>query len=193
MARTPSTMLELGTEAPQFSLPNPSTGDIVSLSDFPDAKGYVIAFICNHCPFVQLLRHEFARFGREYTEKGMAVIAINSNDIETYPNDGPEHMAKEASRFGYTFPYLLDEDQSVAKAYRAACTPDFFMFDADRKLYYRGQFDASRPGSDISVTGEDMRTAAEALLAGQPSPENQVPSLGCNIKWKAGNEPEYYG
>ena len=191
MARTPSTMLELGTEAPQFSLPNPSTGDTVSLSDFPDAKGYVIAFICNHCPFVQLLRHEFARFGREYTEKGMAVIAINSNDIETYPNDGPEHMAKEASRFGYTFPYLLDEDQSVAKAYRAACTPDFFMFDADRKLFYRGQFDASRPGSDISVTGEDMRTAAEALLAGQPSPENQVPSLGCNIKWKAGNEPEY--
>ena len=192
MARTPSTMLELGTEAPQFSLPNPSTGDTVSLNDFHDAKGYVIAFICNHCPFVQLLRHEFARFGREYTEKGMAVIAINSNDIETYPNDGPEHMAKEASRFGYTFPYLLDEDQSVAKAYRAACTPDFFMFDADRKLYYRGQFDASRPGSDISVTGEDMRTAAEALLAGQPSPENQVPSLGCNIKWKAGNEPEYY-
>ena len=153
MARTPSTMLELGTEAPQFSLPNPSSGDTVSLSDFPDAKGYVIAFICNHCPFVQLLRHEFARFGREYTEKGMAVIAINSNDIETYPGDGPEAMVKEASRFGYTFPYLLDEDQSVAKAYQAACTPDFFMFDADRKLYYRGQFDASRPGSDISVTG----------------------------------------
>jgi peroxiredoxin len=186
-------MLELGTEAPQFSLPNPANGEMVSLDDFPDAKGYVIAFICNHCPFVQLLRHEFARFGREYTDKGLAVIAINSNDIATYPQDGPEAMAKEASRFGYTFPYLLDEDQSVAKAYEAACTPDFFMFDADKKLYYRGQFDGSRPGSDKPVTGEDMRAAADALLAGQPAPENQIPSLGCNIKWIAGNEPGYYG
>jgi peroxiredoxin len=186
-------MLELGTEAPHFTLPNPSTGENVSLEDFPEAKGYVIAFICNHCPFVQLIRHEFARFGRAYTEKGLAVIAINSNDIETYPDDGPEYMAKEASRFGYTFPYLLDEDQSVAKDYQAACTPDFFLFDADKKLYYRGQFDGSRPGNDVSVTGEDLRAAADALLAGQPAPEDQKPSLGCNIKWKAGNEPEYYG
>ncbi|MCG5501957.1 thioredoxin family protein [Ectothiorhodospira lacustris] len=184
MARTESKMLELGTPAPAFHLPDPSTGRQVSLDDFPDARGYVIAFICNHCPFVQLIRHEFARFGRTYTDKGLAVIAINANDVENYPEDSPEKMQDEARRFGYTFPYLFDETQAVARAYDAACTPDFYLFDADRRLFYRGQFDASRPGSDIPVTGEDLRAAADALLAGQPAPQEQKPSLGCNIKWK---------
>lgn len=184
MVRTESTMIALGTSAPEFRLLDPSSGKHVSLSDFPEAKGYLIAFICNHCPFVQLLRHEFARLGRAYSAKGIAVIAINSNDVENYPEDSPEKMQDEARRFGYTFPYLFDETQEVAKAYDAACTPDFFVFDADRKLYYRGQFDGARPGSDIPVTGEDMRAALDDLLAGKPAPAEQKPSLGCNIKWK---------
>ncbi|WP_018935887.1 thioredoxin family protein [Thioalkalivibrio sp. ALJ24] len=192
MARTPSQMIELGTEAPNFQLPDVVSGETISLDSFPDAKGYMIAFICNHCPFVQLIRHEFARYGREYTEKGIAVIAINSNDIEAVPEDAPDAMRDDARRFGYNFPYCLDEDQSVAKAYQAACTPDLYLFDADRKLYYRGQFDSTRPGSDQPVTGEDLRNATEALLAGQPAPEPQHPSLGCNIKWKPGNEPAYF-
>ncbi|WP_019589836.1 MULTISPECIES: thioredoxin family protein [unclassified Thioalkalivibrio] len=192
MARTPSQMIELGTEAPNFQLPDVVSGETISLDSFPDAKGYMIAFICNHCPFVQLIRHEFARYGREYTEKGIAVIAINSNDIEAVPEDAPDAMRDDARRFGYKFPYCLDEDQSVAKAYQAACTPDLYLFDADRKLYYRGQFDSTRPGSDQPVTGEDLRNATEALLAGQPAPEPQHPSLGCNIKWKPGNEPAYF-
>ena len=192
MARTPSQMIELGTEAPNFQLPDVVSGETISLDSFPDAKGYMIAFICNHCPFVQLIRHEFARYGREYTEKGIAVIAINSNDIEAVPEDAPDAMRDDARRFGYKFPYCLDEDQSVAKAYQAACTPDLYLFDAERKLYYRGQFDSTRPGSDQPVTGEDLRNATEALLAGQPAPEPQYPSLGCNIKWKPGNEPAYF-
>ncbi|WP_019591506.1 thioredoxin family protein [Thioalkalivibrio sp. ALE20] len=192
MARTPSQMIELGTEAPNFQLPDVVSGETISLDSFPDAKGYMIAFICNHCPFVQLIRHEFARYGREYTEKGIAVIAINSNDIEAVPEDAPDAMRDDARRFGYKFPYCLDQDQSVARAYQAACTPDLYLFDADRKLYYRGQFDSTRPGSDRPVTGEDLRNATEALLAGQPAPEPQHPSLGCNIKWKPGNEPAYF-
>ncbi|WP_019021699.1 thioredoxin family protein [Thioalkalivibrio sp. ALE23] len=192
MARTPSQMIELGTEAPNFQLPDVVSGETISLDSFPDAKGYMIAFICNHCPFVQLIRHEFARYGREYTEKGIAVIAINSNDIEAVPEDAPDAMRDDARRFGYKFPYCLDEDQSVARAYQAACTPDLYLFDAERKLYYRGQFDSTRPGSDQPVTGEDLRNATEALLAGQPAPEPQHPSLGCNIKWKPGNEPAYF-
>ena len=193
MARTESRMIDLGTRAPDFSLPDPSTGKTVSLDDFPQAKGYVIAFICNHCPFVQLIRHEFARFGREYTDKGLAVIAINSNDADNFPEDSPEKMQDDARRFGYTFPYLFDETQEVAKAYDAACTPDFYLFDADRKLVYRGQFDDARPGSDAPVTGADLRAASDALLAGRPAPEPQKASLGCNIKWRPGNEPAYYG
>ncbi|PYG00340.1 MULTISPECIES: thioredoxin family protein [unclassified Thioalkalivibrio] len=192
MARTPSQMIELGTEAPNFQLPDVVSGETISLDSFPDAKGYMIAFICNHCPFVQLIRHEFARYGREYTEKGIAVIAINSNDIEAVPEDAPDAMRDDARRFGYKFPYCLDEDQSVARAYQAACTPDLYLFDAERKLYYRGQFDSTRPGSDQPVTGEDLRNATDALLAGQPAPEPQHPSLGCNIKWKPGNEPAYF-
>ncbi|WP_018873227.1 thioredoxin family protein [Thioalkalivibrio sp. ALJ16] len=192
MARTPSQMIELGTEAPNFSLPDVVSGDTISLDSFPDAKGYMIAFICNHCPFVQLIRHEFARYGREYSGKGIAVIAINSNDIQAVPDDAPDKMRDDARRFGYKFPYCLDEDQSVAKAYQAACTPDLYLFDANRKLYYRGQFDETRPGSDTPVTGRDLRAASDALLAGQPAPEPQHPSLGCNIKWRPGNEPDYY-
>jgi thiol-disulfide isomerase/thioredoxin len=186
-------MIDLGTEAPNFSLPDVVSGRNVSPDDFPDAKGFMIAFICNHCPFVQLIRHEFARYGREYTDKGIAVIAINSNDIVAHPEDGPDAMGDDARRFGYAFPYCLDEDQSVAKAYQAACTPDLYLFDADRKLVYRGQFDDARPGSDAPVTGTDLRAASDALLAGQPVPEPQKASLGCNIKWKPGNEPAYYG
>jgi thiol-disulfide isomerase/thioredoxin len=191
MARTPSTMLALGTVAPSFALPEPGTGRTVSLDDFPGAKGYWISFICNHCPFVQAIRHEFARAGREYAAKGIAVIAINANDAATHPEDSPEAMKDEARRFGYTFPYLHDERQQVAQAYRAACTPDFFVFDADRKLVYRGQFDGARPGNDVPVTGADLRAALDALLAGRPVDATQKPSLGCNIKWREGNEPAY--
>lgn len=193
MARTPSQMVDLGTNAPAFNLPDVVSGNSISLDDFPDAKGFMIAFICNHCPFVQLIRHEFARYGREYTQKGIAVIAINSNDIVSHPEDAPDAMRDDARRFGYTFPYCLDEDQSVAKTYQAACTPDLYLFDAQRRLVYRGQFDAARPGSDLPVTGADLRAASDALLAGTSIDPQQVPSLGCNIKWKPGNEPDYYG
>jgi peroxiredoxin len=193
MARTPSQMIDLGTEAPNFQLPDVVSGKTIGLDDFPNAKGFMIAFICNHCPFVQLIRHEFARYGREYTERGIAVIAINSNDIDAHPEDGPDAMRDDARRFGYTFPYCLDEDQSVAKEYQAACTPDLYLFDADRKLVYRGQFDGSRPGNDVPVTGTDLRAATDALLAGQPIPSDQKASLGCNIKWRPGNEPAYFG
>lgn len=193
MARTPSQMIDLGTEAPNFSLHDVVSGRRISLDDFPDAKGFMIAFICNHCPFVQLIRHEFARYGREYTDKGIAVIAINSNDIVAHPEDGPDAMRDDARRFGYAFPYCLDEDQSVAKAYQAACTPDLYLFDANRRLVYRGQFDDARPGSDVPVTGADLRAASDALLAGHAIPEPQKASLGCNIKWKPGNEPAYFG
>ena len=193
MARTPSQMIDLGTEAPNFQLPDVVSGKTLGLDDFPDAKGFMIAFICNHCPFVQLIRHELARYGREYTEKGLAVIAINSNDIAAHPEDGPDAMRDDARRFGYAFPYCLDEDQSIAKEYQAACTPDLYLFDADRKLVYRGQFDGSRPGNDVPVTGEDLRAATNALLAGQSIPADQKASLGCNIKWRPGNEPAYFG
>ncbi len=193
MARTPSQMIDLGTEAPNFQLPDVVSGKTLGLDDFPDAKGFMIAFICNHCPFVQLIRHELARYGREYTEKGLAVIAINSNDIAAHPEDGPDAMRDDARRFGYAFPYCLDEDQSIAKEYQAACTPDLYLFDADRKLVYRGQFDGSRPGNDVPVTGEDLRAATDALLAGQSIPADQKASLGCNIKWRPGNEPAYFG
>jgi len=193
MARTPSQMIDLGTEAPNFQLPDVVSGKTIGLDDFPNAKGFMIAFICNHCPFVQLIRHEFARYGREYTERGIAVIAINSNDIDAHPEDGPDAMRDDARRFGYTFPYCLDEDQSVAKAYQAACTPDLYLFDADRRLVYRGQFDAARPGNDVPVTGTDLRAATDALLAGEPIPSDQKASLGCNINWRPGNEPAYFG
>jgi peroxiredoxin len=192
MAETPSTMAPLGMKAPDFDLPDPRGGRH-SLSDFTGARGLVVAFICNHCPFVKHIRDELASFGEEYQEKGLAMVAISANDVDNYPQDRPEAMAREAEDWGYTFPYLYDESQEVAKAYRAACTPDFFLFDGDMKLVYRGQFDDSRPGSEIPVTGKDLRAAADAVLGDRPVPQEQRSSMGCNIKWKPGNEPEYFG
>ncbi len=192
MVATPSTMLELGTKAPEFSLPDPE-GRIWSLDDFRDAPALLVVFMCNHCPYVKHILEEFVRFAREYEGKGLAVVGVNSNDVSSYPEDAPERMAELARRLEFPFPYLYDEGQTVAKAYRAACTPDFFLFDRDRKLVYRGQFDESRPGSEVPVTGADLRAAVDALLAGRPVPEDQKPSLGCNIKWKPGNEPDYFG
>jgi len=191
MARTASTMLELGTPAPGFRLPD-CDGQLHRLDDFVDAPALLVAFICEHCPFVRHIRRAFAQFTREYAPNGLAVVAINSNDTVAYPQDGPDAMRKESREFGYGFPYLLDATQEVAKAYRAACTPDFFLFDASRRLVYRGQFDGSRPGGNQAVTGADLRAAVDAVLAGRPVPPEQRPSLGCNIKWKTGNEPGYF-
>ncbi|RCS47721.1 thioredoxin family protein [Bremerella cremea] len=191
MVKTASTMLPLGTSAPDFSLLNVDS-KTVSLADFADAKALVVIFMCNHCPFVKHLAPALAEFGRECQAKGAAVVAISSNDVASHPDDSPEQMVHEAENRGYTFPYLYDEDQSVAQAYKAACTPDFYVFDAEKKLAYRGQFDASRPGNDVPVTGDDLRKAVDAVLAGQPVPEPQMPSIGCNIKWIAGKEPEYF-
>jgi peroxiredoxin len=183
-------MLALGTPAPGFSLPD-CDGQVHSLADFTGAPALLVAFICNHCPFVKHVRNEFAAMAREYQPRGLAVVAINSNDIEAYPQDGPDAMRAEASELGYVFPYLLDRTQAVAKAYCAACTPDFFLFDAQRRLVYRGQFDDSRPGSGRPVTGADLRAAIDATLAGRAPAAEQLPSLGCNIKWRKGNEPGY--
>lgn len=192
MVRTPSTMLPLGTPAPDFSLVNVD-GRTVSLSDFRDAPALLVIFMCNHCPFVIHLADPLAQLTREYMARGVAVVGINSNDVANYPADSPEQMVAEAEQRGYTFPYLYDETQEVAHAYRAACTPDFYLFDADQRLVYRGQMDSSRPDSGIPVTGEDLRAALDAVFAGQKPSENQSPSLGCNIKWKPGNEPDYFG
>jgi peroxiredoxin len=192
MALTPSTMLELGTKAPDFSLPD-TEGNTVSLSDFKDAPSLLVIFLCNHCPYVKHVRHELAKLGREYQGKGLAVVGISSNDVATHPDDSPERMRQEKAEVGYTFPYLYDETQDVAKAYQAACTPDFFVFDGERRLVYRGQLDDSRPGNPIPVTGKDLRAALDAVLAGRPVAEKQRPSMGCNIKWKPGQEPRYAG
>lgn len=192
MALTPSTMLDLDTPAPSFALPDPGNGRTVSLAEFI-GRPLLVAFICNHCPYVKHIADAFAAFASEYQAKGLGVVAISANDPGHRAEDGPDHMAAEARGRGYTFPYLFDETQAVAKAYRAACTPDFFLFDAGHRLVYRGQFDASRPGNTVPVTGADMRAAVDALLAGKLLPEPQVPSIGCNIKWKPGNEPDYSG
>jgi len=192
MALTPSTMLPLGTNAPSFKLPNVD-GRTVSLDDFKAAPALLVAFIFNHCPFVKHVAAGFAQLARDYQAKGAAIVAINANDPVGYPADSPEQMVHEAENRGYTFPYLFDETQAVAKAYRAACTPDFYVFDKDRKLVYRGQMDDSRPDSGIPVTGKDLRAALDAVLAGKPVSEKQRPSIGCNIKWKKGSEPEYFG
>lgn len=191
MVKTASTMLPLGTAAPDFSLPNVD-GRVVSLKDFRGSKGLLVAFICNHCPFVVHIRPEFAKFAREYQAKGIAIVGISSNDAAAYPADGPDKMKTEAASAGYEFPYLFDESQSVAKAYRAACTPDLFLFDGDQKLVYRGQFDDSRPTNGVPVTGSHLRAACDAVLAGKVIEEGQRPSIGCNIKWKPGNEPNYF-
>jgi len=192
MVLTPSTMLPLGTKALDFSLPDVD-GKTVSLSDFSDAKALLVMFMCNHCPFVKHVAAELAKLGRDYQSRGVAVFGISSNDAENYPDDSPAKMAEEAKAREYTFPYLYDETQSVAKAYRAACTPDFYLFDGEQKLVYRGQLDSSRPDSGIPVTGDDLRAALDAVLAGKPVAEEQKASIGCNIKWKAGNEPDYFG
>jgi peroxiredoxin len=191
MAETPSTMAPLGMSAPPFRLPD-TGGKPVSLEDFQEAPALLVAFICNHCPFVQHIRSHFAQLARDYQARGVAVTAISSNDVESYPDDSPEKMAEEVKATGYTFPYLYDESQEVAKAYRAACTPDFYLFDRDRRLIYRGQYDDSRPGNNKPVTGADLRAALDAVLAGGKVPEDQRASLGCNIKWKRGNEPDYF-
>lgn len=193
MAQTASTMLPLGTVAPDFNLPEPATGKTVALADLSASSALLVMFISNHCPFVKHIRSELARFTAAYRPKGLLSVAICANDVTTHPDDSPTRMAEDARALEYSFPYLYDETQAVAKAYRAACTPDFFLFDADRRLVYRGQFDGSRPGNDTPVTGADLRAAVDALLAGKPVSPDQRPSLGCNIKWKAGNEPDYYG
>jgi peroxiredoxin len=190
MVKTASTMLQLGTRAPDFQLVNVD-GRTVGRRDF-EGRPLLVMFICNHCPFVKHVAEELARLGAEYTAKGVGIVAINSNDATTHPGDSPEQMVHEVEQRGYSFPYLYDEEQSVAAAYRAACTPDFFLFDAGHQLVYRGQLDDSRPNSGIPVTGKDLRAALDAVLANQPVAERQRASLGCNIKWKTGQEPEYY-
>jgi peroxiredoxin len=193
VAVTPSTMLPLGTEAPEFRLPDAVSGELVSLRDFEQAPVLVVMFICNHCPFVVHVRPELGRLARDHQSRGVAFVAINSNDVEKYPQDAPERMKALVEELGWQFPFLFDEAQDVAKAFRAACTPDFFVFDAERKLVYRGQLDASRPEGDVELTGADLRRAIELALTGAPPSSDKVPSIGCNIKWKPGNEPEYFG
>jgi peroxiredoxin len=183
-----STMVALGTPAAPFRLPD-TDGRTAGLDDAKGAPAVLVMFICNHCPYVKHIRQELARFARDYQAKGVAIFGINSNDVENYPDDSPEKMKQEKARVGYTFPYLYDETQQVALEYHAACTPDFFLFDRTLRLVYRGQFDGARPGNNKPVTGIDLRAAMDAVLAGKPVPENQVPSAGCNIKWKRGNEP----
>lgn len=184
-------MLPLGTQAPDFRLPDPG-GKVVALSDFKSAPALLVVFMCNHCPYVKHLRDGLAQLARDYRSRGVTVVGINSNDVANYPADSPAKMAAEAAAAGYTFPYLYDETQAVAKAYRAACTPDLYVFDQDQRLVYRGQFDDSRPGSGVPATGKDVRAALDAVLAGKAVLPNQKPSIGCNIKWKPGNEPEYW-
>ena len=184
-------MLDLGTSLPSFSLPD-FNGRVVSDADFTGSKALLVAFICKHCPFVKHIRAEFARFAKEYDAKGLKVVAIMSNSVDEFPEDGPEGMKQEASEVGYIFPYLYDKDQKVAKAFKAACTPDLFLFDGNKRLVYRGQFDGSRPKNNVPITGADLRAAADAVLAGQKPSEQQRPSMGCNIKWYPGNEPAYF-
>ena len=184
MAATPSTMMPLGTRAPEFSLPDTISGKTLSLSELKGKNATLVIFICNHCPYVLHINEELVRIARKYQPNGVSIIAISSNDVVNYPQDGPELMKEQAENVGYTFPYLYDESQDVARAYDAACTPDPFLFDAELKCVYRGQLDSSRPKNDIPVTGEDLRNALDAVLAGEPVPMDQVPSIGCNIKWK---------
>ncbi len=192
MVKTASTMMPLGTQAPDFSLVNVD-GTTVSRNDFDEASALVVMFICNHCPFVKHIAYQLATIGRDYVPQGVGIVAINSNDTSKYPEDSPEQMVHEAESRGYMFPYLFDEDQAVAKAYRAACTPDFFVFDRDHKLVYRGQLDDSRPSNELEVTGNDLRAAIDAAVAGESMDEaQQTPSIGCNIKWIEGDEPGYF-
>ncbi len=191
MSLTESTMLPLGIEAPGFTLPD-TDGNMVALADLTDGEGLVVIFMCNHCPYVIHVQKELAMVAREYEARGIRFVGINSNDVEVYQDDSPVRMREEKERIGYSFPYLFDESQEVAKDYRAACTPDIYLFDRDQRLVYRGQFDSSRPNSG-TPTGENLIAAMDALLAGGPVLEEQIPGIGCNIKWKPGNAPDYYG
>ncbi len=191
MVRTASTMLPLGTAAPDFSLVD-IDGKTVSLNHFQGKRGLVVVFMCNHCPYVKHVAPELVRIVKDYNDQGIAFVGISSNDTEAYPDDGPEAMKKEAANQGYSFPYLFDADQSVAKAYHAACTPDFFIFDASHHLVYRGQMDDSRPKTDRPLTGKDLREALDSLLSGKPINAQQKPSIGCNIKWRPNMEPDYF-
>jgi peroxiredoxin len=191
MALTPSTMLPLGTSAPDFKLSD-TDGKLVSLADFRGKAALLVVFMCNHCPYVIHIRGALAQLARDYLPRNVGMAGINANDVKNYPDDSPAKMKEEVWTAGYIFPYLFDETQSVAKSYRAACTPDIFLFDKNQKLVYRGQFDSSRPGSGLPVTGADLRAALDTVLAGKSLPEKQIASIGCNIKWKAGNAPDYF-
>ncbi len=193
MARVASTMLPLGTTAPDFQLPDVKTGEGVSLANFADQTGLLVMFICRHCPFVKHIQDQLAQLGKDYQSQSLGIVAISANDAENYPDDAPNRLKDMAIELDFTFPLCYDASQAVAKAYTAACTPDFFLFDGDRKLVYRGQLDDSRPGNGKPVTGQDLRAAIDALLAGQPVGADQQPSIGCNIKWKPGNAPDYFG
>lgn len=191
MVLTPSTMLALGTPAPDFHLPDVVSGTTISLETFQDKKALLVMFICRHCPFVKHIQQQLAQLGQDYANTALGIIAISSNDAEKYPDDAPDRLKAMATELGFTFPFCYDETQVIAKAYTAACTPDFFLFDAQRSLVYRGQLDDSRPSNGLPVTGSDLRHAIAAVLADQPIDPNQKPSIGCNIKWKVGNEPNY--
>lgn len=191
MALTPSTMVPLGTPAPDFLLPEVVSGKQLSLKDFSGKKALLVMFICQHCPYVQHIKDELVRFGQNYLSKDIAIVGISSNDAQNYPDDSPEELKQMALELGFTFPFLYDETQSVAKAYKAACTPDFFLYDQNRKLVYRGQLDDSRPGNGKPVNGQDLRKAIDAVLSNKPVDPHQKPSMGCNIKWKQGNEPAF--
>lgn len=193
MVMVESTMLPLGTAAPDFSLTDVVSGQAVSLASFAGAPALLVMFICRHCPFVKHVEAELARLGRDYQPRGVAMVAISANSLQTHPQDGPEHLKAQAQEQGFTFPYCFDATQAVAKQYTAACTPDFFVFDQQRRLVYRGQLDDSRPSNGLPVTGADLRQALEAVLSGQPLGPDQKPSIGCNIKWTPGNEPSYFG
>lgn len=190
MAAT-STMLELGTEAPDFALADVTTGTTVRLADFDGRKALLVLFLCRHCPYVKHVQDGIAQLARDYEGTGLGIVAISANDPAEYPEDAPEGLAEQAAEVGFSFPYLFDEGQEVAKAYTAACTPDPFLFDAERRLVYRGQLDGARPGNEVPVTAEDVRAAIDAVLADRPAPADQRPSVGCSIKWRVGNEPDY--
>jgi peroxiredoxin len=189
MAVESNTQLPLGSQAPEFALPDTVSGRTIRLTDYAASKALLVAFICNHCPYVKHVRPAFVEFARELQPRGLAVVAISANDPETYPQDAPEQMTLEAKRAGFGFPYLFDRSQQTARVYHAACTPEFYLFDAAQCLVYRGRFDGSRPGSQVPVTGAELRAAAEAVLNGRPVPADQKPSIGCGIKWRPGNEP----
>ncbi len=193
MALTASTMLPLGTQAPNFHLPDVVSGKSIALSTFADKKALLVMFICQHCPFVKHIKAELGQLAKDYFQTDLGIVGISANDINNYPDDAPELLKEMATELKFNFPLCYDESQETAKAYTAACTPDFFIFDAERKLVYRGQLDDSRPSNGKPVTGADLRTAIEAVLAGKPIAGEQKPSIGCNIKWKPGNEPNYFG